>query len=146
MRSNGAVVIVAVTNDSRIILVEQYRAPVGRRCLELPAGIAGDSPEHAGEALSNAAARELLEETGYQAERLEHLFEGPPSAGLSSEVVTFYRAFGVTKVAPGGGDGHEQIIVHAPRLDEVDDWLKRETASGAYVDPKVYAGLYFVQR
>jgi ADP-ribose pyrophosphatase len=141
--TSGIVAVVAVTDDGRIVLIEQFRAAVGRRCIELPAGLAGDSAEHRGEDLIAASRRELFEETGYEAERFEHLCAGPPSAGLSSEVITFYRAHGLRRAGVGGGDADERIIVHEIPLAQADDWLKREAAAGTLIDPKVYTGLYF---
>lgn len=145
VRTSGIVAIVAVTPDDRILLVEQFRRAVERRCIELPAGLAGDGP-HQSEDLPAAARRELLEETGYAAERFEHVFEGPPSAGLSAEVITFYRAHGLSRVHEATGDGDEDIRCHEVPRATVDDWLKREAAAGALIDPKVYAGLYFLAR
>jgi ADP-ribose pyrophosphatase len=143
IRGTGIVVIVAVTDDGRLLLTEQHRIPVGRPVIELPAGLAGDRAEDAGEDLETAARRELLEETGYEAEAFERLTEGPPSAGLSSEVVTFLRATRPRKVGAGGGDAHEAITVHAVPLGEVPGWLDAVVRRGCLVDPKVYAGLYF---
>jgi ADP-ribose pyrophosphatase len=88
----------------------------------------------------------LREETGYEAAEMELLFAGPPSAGLASEVVTFFKATGLRKIAKGGGEGHEDITVHEIALGEIDAWLRRKSAGGLLVDPKVYTGLYFVTR
>ena len=139
----GIVAILAVTDDARLVLVEQYREPVGRSVIELPAGLAGDVRGEEGEALTAAAHRELLEETGYQADDMVYLTEGPPSAGLSDEIITFFRAIGLRKVGGGGGVGHEQIKVHEVPLDGVAAWLTEAAAAGALIDPKVYTGLYF---
>lgn len=139
----GIVTIVAVTDDGKLILTEQYRRPVGRRVIELPAGLAGDVPGSEAEELAAAAARELEEETGYRAERLEYLTAGPPSAGLSTEIVTFFSAVGLTKVGAGGGDQHEEIEVHEVPLATAEAWLAEQSNRGRLVDPKVYAGLYF---
>ena len=62
----GIVVIVPVTRDGELVLIEQYRVPVDRPVIELPAGLAGDVPGTEGERLEAAARRELLEETGYR--------------------------------------------------------------------------------
>jgi ADP-ribose pyrophosphatase len=142
--TSGAVAIVAVTDDAKLLLTEQYRIPVGCRVIELPAGLAGDVPGQASEAFAEAARRELLEETGYEAQEMTCLASGPPSAGLASEMVTLFRASGLRRVASGGGDADEAIQVHEVPLANVGQWLQDRMAQGALVDPKVYAGLYFV--
>ncbi len=144
--TTGAVAIVAVTGDGKLVLTEQYRIPVGARVIELPAGLAGDVPAKATEGVVEAARRELLEETGYEAGQLHCLVCGPPSAGLASEIVTFLLATGLRRVTVGGGDSQEQIQVHEVPLAEVDRWLNERMAAGILVDPKVYAGLYFQGR
>lgn len=141
--SKGVVVIVAVTPSHELILVEQFRAPVGRSVIELPAGVAGDLPEFSGESLETAAIRELEEETGWRASGMSLLANGPVSAGMSSEIVSFFRAQGLIKVGQGGGDPTEAITVHAVPLGAVEDFLRAKTAKGVYVDPKIYTGLYF---
>ncbi len=142
----GAAMLVAVTVDRKLILVEQYRIPVHARTIELPAGIVGDEPGHSGEGLADAARRELLEETGYAAERMETLTKGPASSGLTSEVVTLLRASGLKRVGPGGGVAHEDITVHEVPLSEVHEWLAGKASKGLLIEPKVYAGLYFLAR
>lgn len=143
-RATGVVGIVAVTSDSKIILIEQFRAPVGKRVIELPAGLMGDDGD-AGEAAETAAIRELTEETGYGADSMEKLCEGPSSAGLTSEVVGLFLASGVKRIGEGGGIGSEQIIVHEIPLDLVDDWLLGIRGEHTLIDFKVYAGLYFLR-
>ena len=86
-RATGAVVVVAVTDEGRLLLTEQYRIPVAARVIELPAGIVGDEPGRESESFESAARRELLEETGYETGALTELTHGPPSAGFSSEMV-----------------------------------------------------------
>ena len=112
--------------------------------LELPAGLAGDNPGAAGEALIEAARRELLEETGYTGQRWRWLLEGPSSAGLTNESFHLFLAEDVRKVAPGGGDASEEIDVVVAPLDGIDDWLAAERRAGLVIDPKIYMGLYFV--
>src|SRR3546814_9045267 len=85
-RGIRAAVILAVDEaaDGRhVLLVDQYRVPLGRRCIELPAGLVGDQDE--GEEAMLAAARELEEETGYRPGRLENLGEYYSSPGMVSE-------------------------------------------------------------
>lgn len=140
----GAVVIAAVTEEGNLILTEQYRPPVAARVIELPAGLAGDIPGLENEDLAAAARRELLEETGYEAREMIRLACGPPSAGLSSEMVTFFRAVGLRRVGSGGGDAHEDIQIHEVPLQRAWEWLETRTDEGVMVDPKVFVGLYFI--
>ncbi|HKJ18466.1 MAG TPA: NUDIX hydrolase [Xanthomonadales bacterium] len=145
-RSNasGVVVLVPVTDDNHLVLVEQYRIPVQATVIELPAGLAGDV-EDQDESLATAAERELLEETGYQAAQLKLLFECPVTAGMSDEIVTFFEARQLTKIARGGGDESEDITVHCIALEEIDDWLKAQARKGLLVDPKIYSALYWLK-
>ena len=148
--ASGVVAVAAVTDDARLILVEQFRRPVGRPVIELPAGLCGDDPGAAGEALAEAGCRELLEETGYEVgggpTSLELLLTVPSSAGLTSEVVTIFGARGARKVAAGGGVEGENIVVHTPPLDEAADWLLARAGAGVLLDPKVFVGLHFALR
>jgi ADP-ribose pyrophosphatase len=144
--ATGAVAIVAITDSRRIVLVEQFRIPVGTNVIELPAGLAGDVVTEEPESLASTARRELLEETGYEASEMRLLTAGPTSAGLSNEVVTFFHATGLRKINAGGGDPHEQITVHEQPLDTLDEWLNEQAAQGTLVDPKIFAGLYLVDR
>ncbi len=126
-RAPDVVVVVAATPDGRMILIEQVRASIGAPVIELPAGLVGDSGEY--EDLAAAAIRELEEETGYTASSAVKLTEGPPSAGLSSEVVTFLRAIGLSKSdrpGAGEGDGDEDITLHEVPLGRVGRWLGHE--------------------
>lgn len=143
----GIVVIAAVTDDRKVILVEQYRAPVGGRVIELPAGLAGDIAGQETEELAAAAKRELLEETGFEAERMEQVAVGPVSAGIVDEVMTLFSATGLRKVGPGEGDGSEDITTHEVPLADVEAWLaERQRRDRCLVDIKLYAGLYFARR
>lgn len=145
-RSNasGVVVIVAVTDRGEILLVEQYRKPVQALVLELPAGLVGDhvNPD---ESVLEAAHRELIEETGYAAGKVEILMACPSSAGMSDEIITFVAATGLQRVGPGGGDASEDIEVVAVPLKQVDDWLAGQRSLGKPMDPKIYAALYWLQ-
>jgi ADP-ribose pyrophosphatase len=104
-----------------------------------------DKTPHDAETMEAAARRELLEETGYQAEHLSLLIEGPVSSGLSAEIITFYQALDAVKVAAGGGDATESIKVHEVPLKGADLWLYEMERKGLLVDPKVYVGLYFLK-
>lgn len=140
------VMVVAVTASDCLLLVEQYRKPVGCRVLELPAGLTGDTDEYRGEDPCVTAHRELLEETGYEAETMQYISRGPTSAGLSNEVVNLYVAGGLHKTGPGGGDASEDITVHEVPLDDVCAWLKQQENQHKLIDPKIYAGLYFARQ
>jgi ADP-ribose pyrophosphatase len=142
---SGIVAIVAVTDDDKILLVEQYRPPLQKRVIEIPAGLAGDIPGTEAEALAEAARRELLEETGYQAAEMEYLNEGAASGGICDEMISMFRARGLKKVQAGGGDQHEDIQVHEVPVDKVDTWLKARQREGVAMDLKVYAALYFAR-
>jgi ADP-ribose pyrophosphatase len=134
-RGVTAAVIVAM-DEGHVILVEQYRVPVGARCLELPAGLVGD--EQAGEAVEAAAIRELEEETGYRAERMVDLGRFHASPGMSSEAFTLMRAEGLSRVGEGGGvDAHEQIEVHRVALNQVPAFLEAKRAEGVCADAKL---------
>jgi ADP-ribose pyrophosphatase len=139
-----AVIIVAATPERKVLFVEQYRVPLAARTIEMPAGIVGDI--HAGESLELAAERELLEETGWQAGRVELLLIGPTSSGMSSERVAFVRATGLVRVHDGGGDESEDIVVHEVPIDEAPAWLTRKMAEGFEMDLKLWAGLWMIDR
>lgn len=144
--ATGAAIIVAVTEERKLLLVEQYRIPVHARTIELPAGIIGDEPGSSDEAHAEAARRELVEETGFEASHMVALTHGPSSGGLTSETVTLFQAANLRRVGAGGGVAHENITVHEVPLSTVHEWLEAQAKSGALVDPKVYAGLYFIGR
>lgn len=141
--ATGAVVIVAVTDQGKLLLTEQYRIPMGKPVLELPAGLVGDTHFGPDEDWALAAERELLEETGYQARRTVCLARGPVSAGFGTEIIAFYRASGLTKTGSGGGVDGEQIRVHEIRVDRVRAWLRKKEREGLLIDAKIFAGLYF---
>jgi ADP-ribose pyrophosphatase len=142
----GIVCIVALTDDGKIVLVEQYRPPVASRVIELPAGFVGDLPGQEAEPLESAARRELAEETGYDAGRMELLFDGVPSAGLCDEHITFFLATELTKVGPGGGDRNEDITVHEAPLDDLLDYLDDRVRTGVKVDVKIFSPLYIIAK
>jgi ADP-ribose pyrophosphatase len=146
VNTSGAVVIVAVTEDRELVLVEQHRIPLGCAVIELPAGLVGDTAGSAQEGLAEAARRELLEETGYAADCWEYLVEGPSSAGLATEVYSLFLARQARRVGPGGGDQAEDIRVHVVPLDRIEAWFEAKRGEGLLVDPRVYAGLYFATR
>lgn len=141
----GIVALLAITDDRRVLLLRQYREPIRRWVIELPAGLVGDGEGQSHEALADAARRELLEETGYAAEELEELTVGPPSAGLSTELITFFRATTLKQIHEGGGVDGEQIEVFEVPIEQIDTWLA-ERERDAMIDPKVYTAMYFLRR
>lgn len=145
-RSNarGVVILVPVTDDGCLLLVEQYRTPVQSRVIELPAGLVGDVADRE-EPLLTAARRELLEETGYEADEWSVMLECPSSSGMSDEIITFVQARGMRKTGPGGGDASEDIEVHCVPVDDVAGWLQVRIAEGILVDPKIWAALYWLK-
>ena len=130
-----AAVILAI-DDSHVLLVEQYRVPLGRRCIELPAGLIGDG-EDPDEPAEQAAARELEEETGYRADKVEHLGEFWSSPGMLTESFTLVRAKGLTRVGEGGGTESEDIVVHRVPLDRIEDFLAQRRAAGDAIDVRI---------
>lgn len=144
VNATGAAIILAVTDQQRLLLVEQYRIPCHARTIELPAGIIGDEPGSGNELHAEAARRELLEETGYLAQEIEPLTTGPASSGLTSEIVTLFRASRLRKTGQGGGVEHEAITVHEIPLNEAHSWLDAKARTGILIDPKIYAALYFL--
>jgi ADP-ribose pyrophosphatase len=138
----GIVVIVAITDDDKLLLVEQHRPAVGKQVIELPAGLVGDID--AGESLVVAAERELLEETGFAAGEMVALAEGPIAVGVSDETISFFQARRLTRAGAGGGDATEQITTREVPLPELRQFLAARAAAGLAVDPKIYAGLFLV--
>jgi ADP-ribose pyrophosphatase len=123
---------------------DQFRPAVGKFVIDLPAGLSGDIKGQEDEGHAVSALRELFEETGFVAETLKHLADCPSSPGLTSEVVSYFLAHQVTRVTEGGGVESEQIRVQTPKLRTIKKWLAEQVAAGKLIDPKVYAGLYFI--
>jgi ADP-ribose pyrophosphatase len=129
-----AAVILAI-DDGHILLVEQYRVPLGKRCIELPAGLIGD--DHEGENPLVAAGRELEEETGYRAETLEDCGDYFSSPGMVSEAFTLVRAHGLTRVSAGGGVEGENITVHRIAVAEIGSFVAAKRAAGCGIDVRL---------
>jgi ADP-ribose pyrophosphatase len=134
-----AVMIVALTPDRRIVLVEELRPALDAAVVSLPAGLVGDEGPEPPEA---AARRELREETGYEAPRLEALARGPGSAGQSSEMITFFLAADAVPAGPQASHDRDTIRVHCVPVAELPSWARRREAEGVRIDPKIWAGLY----
>jgi ADP-ribose pyrophosphatase len=141
----GAVIILAVTADDCIVFVEQYRVAIRQFTIEMPAGLVGDLAGQADEGVLLAAQRELEEETGYRCQRVEFIHCGPSSSGMSTEMISFVRAWDLEKTGPGGGDDSENIVVHEVPRREAGAWLFARAAEGYSIDPKLFAGLWFIE-
>ncbi len=141
-RSRGirAAVILAI-DDGHVLLVEQFRVPLGRTCIELPAGLIGD--EDANEDATVAAIRELEEETGYRATQMDNLGEYFSSPGMVSESFTLFQAHDLQKVSDGGGVEGENITVHRVALNDLPALIDAKRSEGVAVDVKL---LLFLQR
>lgn len=139
-KGKEAVAVIAETDDGKVILTEQFRRPVNARVIDWPAGLVGDDDPSIDAAA--AAKKELEEETGYVCDTVERLAKGPSSPGITSELVTLYRARGVRRAGEGGGVGGEDSTVHAIPRGELLRWLGQQTAM---VDLKVWAGMWFLQ-
>ena len=145
-QSANCVGILAITPEDEIILVEQFRIPIQRQVIEIPAGIVGDEPEFLDESLADTAGRELLEETGYRAGKIEKLITTPTSAGLTSEFIHLFQATDLTRETSGGGVAGENITVHHVPLTELREWLHEQEAAGKIIDFKIHAALWLAGR
>jgi ADP-ribose pyrophosphatase len=134
-RGIRAVVVVAIDDDDHVLLIDQYRVPLGRRCIELPAGLVGD--DLADDTPEKAAVRELEEETGFTAARVEVLGEFQSSPGLVTEGFTLTRAYGLSRIGEGGGLDGEDIIVHRVPMSDVPAFVEARRAEGKAVDVKL---------
>lgn len=141
----GAVIIVAVTPENCVLFVEQYRVPIRQFTIEMPAGLIGDAGHGGDDSVAVAARRELEEETGYTCTRIVPLHSGPSSAGMSTEMMHFVRAWDLSRVGAGGGDAIENITVHEVPREQAGNWLRGKAAQGYSIDPKLFAGLWFLE-
>lgn len=138
-RSRGikAAVILAIDEQDHVLLVEQFRVPLGKSCLELPAGLIGDDDSTPDEDAATAAVRELEEETGYTAARMEPVGEFYSSPGMVSESFTLLRAHGLSRIGPGGGTDGEDITVHRVALSALPQFIETARARGLGIDVRL---------
>ena len=138
--SINAVVILA-EYEGKVILVDQPRVAPDCRCIELPAGLVGDQDPDA--TPESTAIKELEEETGFTAERVERLAEFLASPGMLAEGFTLVRAHGVRKIGEGGGDENEDINVHLVPRAEIPNFVEQKRAEGFGVDVKLLIFMNF---
>jgi ADP-ribose pyrophosphatase len=136
----SAVVILAEF-EGKVILVDQPRVPPDCRCIELPAGLVGDTDPDA--TVESTAIKELEEETGYTADRVERLGDFLASPGMLSEGFTLVRLHGVRKVGEGGGDENEDINVHLVAREDIPNFVEQKRAEGFGVDVKLLIFMNF---
>lgn len=129
---DGIVAVVPVTRDDKIIVLRQFRPPLGRYVIEFPAGL-----NDRGETPQDVARRELLEETGYVPDRVDFLIEAPLSSGASTERMDVFIARGCKKVAAQDLEEVELIeVLEIPVKDFLRTFLSLRT-SDTILDPKV---------
>lgn len=114
VRHPGAVAVIAVTKEGKIVMVEQYRKALERSLLEIPAG-----KLEPGEDPALTAERELEEETGYRAEHMEYITSFYTSPGFADEIIHLYYADQLKKVDnPLAGDDDEFVALYEATLEE----------------------------
>ena len=133
--NNINAVVILAEYDGKVILIDQPRVPPDCRCIELPAGLVGDEDTNA--TVETTAVKELEEETGFTAERVERLGDFYASPGMLSESFTLVRAHGVRRIGEGGGDENEDINVHLVERSEIVNFIEQKRAEGFGVDVKL---------
>ena len=129
-------VVILAEHDGKVVLIEQVRVPLGnRKCLELPAGLVGD--EDADATIEDTAIKELEEETGFIAQRVERIGEFFSSPGMVAEGFTLVRAHGLSRIGDGGGNEHEEIEVHFVSRADIPAFVERKRAEGCAIDVKL---------
>ncbi|WP_409301510.1 NUDIX hydrolase [Peribacillus sp. SCS-155] len=133
----GAVAVIAITPDNKMIMVEQYRKPLERSVVEIPAGKLekGEEPLY-------CAARELEEETGYESKKMEHLISFYTSPGFADELIHIFLAEDlVKKENAAAGDDDEFVEVLELTLDEAEEYVRM----GKIYDAKTAYAVQFMQ-
>jgi ADP-ribose pyrophosphatase len=134
-------VVILAEHNGKVVLVEQPRIAIGSRCIELPAGLVGDEDRAA--TIEGTAIKELEEETGFTAERIERLGDFHSSPGMLSESYTLVRAHGLSRIGDGGGTEHEDIVVHLVARSDVPAFVAEQRARGLAIDTKLLLFMNF---
>ncbi len=149
---SGVVAIVPVlhtVHGSEIIFIETMRPPVyaehvAETCIELPAGLVGDEIKN--ETIEDAIRKELLEETGYMADKIEIVAKNViSSGGCVSEALTIAKADirEDIQIQKPSDDGGVIVKIYKIQLKNVHKWLKEQEGQGKAISSFLYAGLYF---
>lgn len=139
--NNITAVVILAEHEGKVILVDQPRVPLGKRSLELPAGLVGDTDPNA--TVEGTAVKELEEETGFTADHVERLGDFNASPGMLSEGFTLVRATGLRKIGEGGGDENEDINVHLVPRAEIPAFIESKRREGFGIDVKLLLFLDF---
>jgi ADP-ribose pyrophosphatase len=129
----GAVAVIALTKDKKIVMIRQFRKTADKVLYEIPAGLA-----HKKENLTVAARRELLEESGYKAKSVKKVFSGYSTPGYSTEVLHYFLATGLTK-ASQNCDFDEMIDVELIGISKALQMVKK----GKVRDSKTIVGILY---
>ena len=132
VRHPGAVVLLPVLSDNRVVMIKNHRPTVNETLLELPAGTREPT-----EAAEVTAARELIEETGYRAGKLELIHEFFSAPGICDELMHLYRATDLVEGAPRR-EATETIVNCIATADQIRNWI----TTGKIRDAKTLVGLY----
>ena len=128
-------VVILAEHEDKIVLVEQVRVPLGnRKCIELPAGLVGDEDD---KGVEETAIKELEEETGFTAGRIEVIGEFFSSPGMVAEGYTLVRAHDLRRIGEGGGNDHEEIEVHLVPRAEIAAFVDLKRSEGCGIDTKM---------
>lgn len=132
----GAVAVVAILEDGRVLLERQYRYPIAKACIEIPAGKLESGEDHL-----LCAQRELEEETGYTARKWSYIRRVHPVISYSTEFIDIYLA---EDLVPGRSrlDAEEFLDVFAAPLDQLLEWVE----SGEITDVKTTISIYWLDR
>ncbi len=111
-----------VTEDGRVVMVRQYRHALGETCIEIPGGCVDETDKD----FESAAARELLEETGYAFSSFEYLGRISPNPSTNSNLLHMFLAKGGKRVAEQQLDGNEEIEVMLLSMDELKSLVREK--------------------